>query len=192
TGPSARKEVESIGGFFTQLKNIIGDLNEEIGFIFKQPLMDYFNPVKAVVLVLTDRLRGLSDETKSSIANWVLLGGAILGAVTVFGLLAMGIGLAMQGIGALFGVIALLMSPITLIILGIGLLATAWENDWGNIRTITKNAVDAIKGKWDELAAWWDETDLKKTIDNLWTELKKIWTDEELTFSKKVIETIKL
>lgn len=85
-------------------------------------------------------------------------------------LVAIGAVLAVIGIVATIAAIAAaltaLLNPITLIIVAIGLLAAAWTEDWGGIRTTLEPFVEDV--------IQWFKTDLPVAIDTLataWTEI---------------------
>lgn len=60
-------------------------------------------------------------------------------------------------IGTVIGLINLLFNPITLIILAIGLLFVAWQNNFLGIRDITSAVVTWIIQVFNDMKAWWAE-----------------------------------
>ena len=89
----------------------------------------------------------LDDSQRRQIIKWGALAAAILGIVAVFGIVAMAISAFIKGLILFGSVVALLTSPVvlalSLIALAIAGLKTAWDNDWGGIKTKTRDH-DAI------------------------------------------------
>jgi len=98
----------------------------------------------------SDGLEGLGDALEFVNENWEAFKGAILGASAA--LTAAGIA------GALLGIVSAI-NPVTLAIAGIGaavgLLVTAWTNDWGGIRTFAVETWEGtLKPALEELSQW--------------------------------------
>lgn len=117
-----------------------------------------------------------------AIGGVLLVGGGLLmfisNLVTAFGVLA-GAGITLGG------VIAFLTSPITLVIVAIGLLIAnvvlvkkAWDNNWNGIRDKTKQVCDNIKSWWNGLKEL-----LSKPIQGVINFTKKIFGGGEETTS---------
>lgn len=67
--------------------------------------------------------------------------------------LASNFGIIVSVVGVVAGVIAAINAPILLVIGAIGLLAAAWGNNWGGIQNITKSAVDAVTGFFENISS---------------------------------------
>src|SRR5690606_37033595 len=80
----------------------------------------------------------------------------------------------------------------TLLIAGGTALWTAWNEDWGGLRTrITgwaKDVGDALRG----LGDWISGSRPAEVMRQYVADLKEIWADEELTFGEKVVESLQL
>src|SRR5690606_13080076 len=89
-----------------------------------------------------------------------------------------------------------LLSPLgiglMLLIAGGTALWTAWNEDWGGLRSrITgwaKDVGDALRG----LGDWISGSRPAEVMRQFVADLKEIWADEELTFGEKVVETLKI
>lgn len=68
--------------------------------------------------------------------------GAVLGTVVAGGILA-----------SLAAGLFALLTPLNLVIAGVGLLSAAWVGNWGNIQGIFKQAVDFITQEWGTMAS---------------------------------------
>lgn len=132
-------------------------------------------------------------ENPQIVSRSIVLGGALLALGLALGGVALGITIVSIGINFLKTTFGILTNPIFLLILLMGLLYTAWKQDWGGIQALVTSAVNAIKLKWDELVKWWDKSVIGKALNEWWAEVKRIWDEEsELTFGEKVIETLGL
>lgn len=60
-------------------------------------------------------------------------------------------------IGTIIGLLQLLFNPITLIILLVGLLFTAWKNNWLGIRDLVDGVVTFLEGLFKNFANWFKE-----------------------------------
>ncbi|MBW2084432.1 MAG: hypothetical protein JRI54_00150 [Deltaproteobacteria bacterium] len=163
TGPAAREMTKTAMGAFTQMKNVLGDLAEQMGFIIEQPLVKVFQKITRKASRLVEKLSQLDDTTKSQIARWGVLAAAILGLVTVFGVVVAGIAVFVKGLTLIGGVIAfiagILTSPFMLITAGLSLLYVVWKDNWGGIR--------------DKTLAVWDA--IRPVFETLWDYVKKAW-----------------
>lgn len=102
----------------------------------------------------------LDDEVKMTIIRWGAFGTALLGGVTVFGLVTKGIAAFVKGLSLVGSAIALLTSPlvlkIALISAGVALLAHAWGENMGGIQDKTKEVVETVQGYLWKLHTWWN------------------------------------
>ncbi len=191
-----QKQMEALKTQAILAWNNITALVKSIGTELIPEVTDMTKSFRAFVSVLNDRFNQATPEARKRIAELIMritkLSAGFLGLVTVAGLVSLGLGLIIKSATLVIGFLSLLTSPIVLLIGLIGLLYTAWENDWGNIRTLTENAVDEIKNKWDELKDWWDNSDLKNIIEGSWDDIVKIWQSEELTLPEKTIKTVNI
>lgn len=87
-------------------------------------------------------------------------------------------------IGGIAAVIALLSSPISLLVVALVGLATAWGNNWGGIQEKVMSVYAALKPKIDQIAAL--VTRVAAAVSAWWTE----HGDEVVTFVKGVIGLI--
>lgn len=152
---------------------------------------------------ILDQVRGLirwfgslDNSTKTQIAQWGLVGAALLGFVAVVATVGAAIAAFIKGLMVLGSVIGFITSPvviaITLIALAVAALYTAWNNNWGGIKDLTTEAVESILGKWGELVAWWETSEFGQAIREAWADIVEVWQSDELSLPQKVIKTVSI
>ncbi|WP_461365747.1 phage tail tape measure protein, partial [Candidatus Darwinibacter acetoxidans] len=187
-----KEQLNTLSGQWDILKSQIQGVAITLG----QDLMPYARTLIYTGQQIVGLFDNLDASQRAQIMQWVALGGAILGIVSVLGVTAFAISAFIKGMVLFGSVVALLTSPmviaLTLIALAIAGLKAAWDNDWGSIRTKTEEIADAILEKWDALVKWWDESDFGKAIREAWDRIKAVWQSDELTLGQKVIETVSI
>jgi len=98
-------------------------------------------------------LTGLWDVIDTVVAFVTDHGPAIKSALLAIGAVLAGAAIA-SGIMAIVGAIAALANPVTLVIAAIALLAVAWTEDWGGIRTTLTEAWVAIQPTLEIVKEW--------------------------------------
>lgn len=74
-------------------------------------------------------------------------------------------------------VISLILSPVTWLIVGVALLASAWTLNWNGMRDILQNFWDKLKPVFSAI---------QEDIKNTWNILKETWGSEDLSFLDKL------
>lgn len=101
----------------------------------------------------------LDDEVKMTIIRWGAFGAALLGGITIFGLVTKAVAGFVKGLMLVGTAISLLTSPLVikfaLISTGIALVAHAWDENLGGIQDKTKSVVETIQGYLSKLHTWW-------------------------------------
>ncbi|MHA2248415.1 MAG: hypothetical protein ACXADY_25935, partial [Candidatus Hodarchaeales archaeon] len=142
---SAQIMAQTASGALKQLKNAMGDVVEQIGFLFDAPLSALFRAVTSVVSKLGDAFKGLSDTAKKWIGTSVLVVTAITGiTAAVSGLtlvlpvlkasfLAVGktIWASLAPVLPIFAAIA---AAVAMNILLVGAMRKAWDSNLGGIQ----------------------------------------------------------
>jgi len=121
-------------------------------------MVQTFWDVVDVVKNLAGTIGGfISEHSQAFIAALAAIGAVIAGAAIAAGITA--IAAAVMG----------LLSPLTLVIGAIALLAAAWAEDWGGIRTFVTDSVwPLLKPIFEDLKLWLEDT-IPKAIDALET-----------------------
>ncbi len=157
-----KEQLQSFNAQFKILKNQVRGFGVEIG----QKLLPYAKTLNYAASKLIGKFRGMSDEQQMSIIRVGALGTALLGLITVFGVVAGAISLFIKGLAMMATVIALVTSPIILalvgISIGVSLMATAWKENWGGIQDKTKNVLDKLKEYLWSFYTWWEGTPVEK------------------------------
>ncbi len=192
-GIAAAIESEQLQSLNAQLKltrNQFRAVSTELGDM----LLPYAKTLNYYVSELIGWFRELDDEQKRNIGRWVAIGSAILGLVTVLGVVAMAIGVFVKGLTVLGTVLAFVASPLILglgiILFMVGLVKTAWDQNWGDIQEKTRAVVDKILEYWDKLKSWWETSRLKEVVAEYWESLKEIWTDDDMSFWEKMLQSL--
>ncbi len=136
----------------------------------------------------------MAEPQKNFIIN---IGKIAVGAVTAaagLALLSTGIGVVAKGFGLLWAITSLIPTLLGVAALvGAGyLIYEAWNQDWGGIKSAITDFADSALEKFEGLKKWWDDSHLKKSLEKGLAELKAIWTNSDLTFSEKVIDTLEI
>ena len=116
----AQAAAEVGAGSLIQLKNILGDVSEDIGGIILPTIKELAEKIKELAL----KFNALSDEQKESIVKWVAIAAAVGPLLIVIGKLATGVS-ALIPIFVRLGAV-MLANPIGLIITAIGALVGAF------------------------------------------------------------------
>lgn len=116
-------------------------------------------------------------------------GGAIAGVTELTTVLKGGIAAACaSATSALSGVVTFMLGPvgvaIAAVVLAVGLLAVAWQKDWGRIQERTADTIQAVKSN---LSTTWDNIkgDLRTDIDSMGNSWDEFWSDLQGTADKK-------
>lgn len=194
-GLAARIEsmmVDTAEGQKTIFKNTVN----AIRIMFGQDMIPYYRTAIFFLQGIADRIKQMEPEQRLQIIRITAITGAVVGLVTVLGFLGMAVAGIVKGFLAFGGAIMFLMSmkglAIGAIILAVGLLKKAWEEDWLSIRTTTEEVVNKILELWDSLLEWWDQSKLRQWIVDTWEQIRDVWEDEDLTLGQKVLETVSI
>lgn len=185
--------IRTAGSYQNQLKGLQGDirnLTEEMGKL----LLPMGTEVLRNVRDLVKWFRDLDTETKTQIVRWAAIGSAVLGGVVAFGMVATAINVVVKSMAILSALAGVLTSPL---VLGFGLLIatgallyTAWDKDWFGLKTKILDFTDNVGDAFENLAIWWNDSQLKDALENFYNEIQKIWQDSEITLGAKVIKTV--
>jgi len=154
-----REQLNTLSGQLLILKSQFEGVAISIG----QDLMPYARTLVEMTQRLVTRFDNLTDTQRDQIAQWIALGAAILGIVTVLGITAGAISAFIKGLMLLGTVVSLISSPVvvglSLIALAVGLMATAWNQNWFGIQEKTQ-------------AAW---AIISPILENMWNWLQRAW-----------------
>ncbi len=150
------EQMQSLNAQLQLTKGQLKALTTEIG-------NDFLPTAKTVNHYIKDMVkwfRGLDDETKQNIYRIGLMTAAVLGIVTVFGVVAGALSIIIKGF-TVFGIIlGLVTSGPVLAILGVaaavGLLKTVWDENMGGIQDKTKVVMDKIQEYFWKFHTWWN------------------------------------
>lgn len=125
----------------------------EVGII--PALKDFFG----LILTHIPEVLAFAGGVTLAAEAMLLLLPVVSGAVPLFGFLA-------PLIGTVAGAVLALANPLSLVAIGVGLLAAAWVGNWFNIQEKTANAVDAVRGFISK--AWSRITEIfNSTVDDI-------------------------
>ena len=196
-GRAAERMANTLSGEWRRMRNEIDDLLKEIGRLFTDDVQDRLGTVRDIVGAITAAMGNLDDEQADVIRRVILFGAALAGLVTAGSLGIVMLATLIKSLSVLVGVLAIVKSPIFLLIAAVGLLATAWAKDWGDIQSRTETAWGKIKpilkkliGELDKLKEWFFDTKIGQIVKEFWDDISDIWTDEDKTFKEKVNATI--
>ena len=192
-------ELEDMPRLLSGYGGAVADLGRE-WFITKNIIGKEVMPVWVKFLQtgtnLLNTFNELDEEQKDIIFGVGKVASGAVAAAAGLGLLASAGSLVGKVFGILSGITGLIVNP--LVIGGIAIAAvgtalyTAWDKDWGGVKTKITGFVDSAIEKFDAIKNWWNESNLKKIVTDAWNELTTIWTDETLTLPQKLIETGKV
>jgi tape measure domain-containing protein len=147
---------QSINGLFSTLKDNIELSAAEIGRV----LIEQFDLKSKLsgLLEFTDTLKNSILDLAKTNPEMFRLGAIIAGAAAAAGPALVGLGMAAKFVGsalaALAPLIALVTSPIGLLIGAVALLGVAWATNFGGIQEATANLVAQLQPKIDEIKGW--------------------------------------
>ena len=197
TGPAAERMADTLTGQWRRMINAVDDLAKEFGRLFTGDVQDRLADVRQIVVAITNAMINLDDDQRSAIANMILLGTAISGTVTAGSLMIILFATLVKSISILIGALALLKSPLIILMVLVGILAKTWSDNWDEIADATsgvynehiKPVVDNILGKLDEFIQWFRDTNIGKAVEEFFNDLVKVWENEDLTFREKLEKT---
>lgn len=177
-------------------KSIFRNTTNAIKTMFGQDMLPYFRTFIFYLQGVADKLKQLEPEQRVQILRFGAMAGAVVGLVTVLGILSLGLSGIIKTVMAVGNAFTFLMSVKGLAIVGIiftlGLLKTAWDENWGDIQGKTKVAVDFILAQWNRFLIWIGWEGLQEKAKKYWADLLVIWNDETTKFPDKVNKTIAL
>lgn len=175
-------------GFLKILTGALDILNQAIEDI--KPIWKWFwdNVLSPILTwtggVIVDVLNGVGDALKwisdNEVAMSIIEGvamaiGLVTGALTLYNI-AMGVCNVVTGIFA--GIMAILTSPITIVIAILGVLIAAiilCVKHWNQIKETAQKCWEGIKNVWNNAGEWFNEkivTPIKNFFGNLWNNVK--------------------
>jgi tape measure domain-containing protein len=171
---------QSINGLFSTLKDNIELSAAEIGRV----LIEQFDLKSKLsgLLEFTDTLKNSILDLAKTNPEMFRLGAIIAGAAAAAGPALVGLGMAAKFVGgalaALAPIIALVTSPIGLLIGAVALLGVAWATNFGGIQEATANLVAQLQPKIDEIKGW-----LEAQIPAALATAQAIWSNFTATAS---------
>lgn len=164
--------VASLGEEWYETRRIIGDELMPVWTQFKQGAAD-----------LLGTFNELDDEQRDVIFGIGKVAAKAVAAAAGIGLIASAASLAGKAFGLLSGIATLVLNPLILggvAIAAIGTaLYTAWDQDWGGVKTAITNFVNGALEKWEEFKSWqgWDTLEeygknLASWLGDLWSNVK--------------------
>lgn len=189
---------QTMAGQMQLLKNNIGDIKETVGGFIVEAVAPLVQNVQAVI----QNIKGWAAEHPELMRTIVLVTGVVgLLLIPLGGLLMILPSLA-AGIKLVSGALALLnFNPvvlgITLLVVAVAGLALAWKNNWGNIRGITENVVNAIVHAfawlWDKIliGVEWAFKAITWQIRAFALLLSKVPIDAVSNFGDKILDGLK-
>jgi len=138
--------------------------------------------VAGAVQAFIDRVIAFVTEHAEAFRIALIAIGAVLAAAAIA-----------SAVAGIAGAIAALANPVTLVIAAVGLLAAAWTQDWGGIRTtLTAFWNDTLKPFIDQLVTWFQENvpqalaavrdwfvtawaNIQEAVQTVWTALQAVW-----------------
>lgn len=157
-------QVPVLGEAFAGVKAVITSL----ALLMDEVLRPVIGPINQGLFELANAISNTEGPTRALIGIAGTLAtvlGAIAGVAATVGGLMGGVSGAVSAVASAFSglvgiattIVGILGGPLTLAIIGIAAaiagLALAWENNWLNIRTITKDAISKIKSFIDAMVA---------------------------------------
>lgn len=146
------------GTYANSLKGLAGDARntaEAFGLLMQPLGIDLVKNLRDGVTWLGN----LDNEVKMTIIRWGTFGAALLGGITIFGLVTKAVASFVNGLMLVGTAISLLTSPLVikfaLLATGVALVANAWEQNLGGIQDKTKAVIDKVRLYWGEFLDWW-------------------------------------
>lgn len=175
-GPVTEK-IGDLAAIFFSTKDPIEGLKWALMSIFGPEIAVQFDSIIEKFTLIKDTILEFVNNTLLPFINehWeafkqgLIAVGAILAGAAILG-----------GILSIVGAIIALVNPITLVIAGIVLLATAWSQNWGGIQEKTAVVVEWIKGAisvfLDAIQDFWvaHGKEIMLTVENLWWAIQSI------------------
>lgn len=173
--------IEALAGMLTDFVDVFEWMLQQFGMSAEQAdkLTDAIRPLaQAFDGFIFHTIRPFVQEHAEGFKAAIIAIGAVLGGAAILG-----------GVLAIGAAIATLFNPITLIIGAIALLAVAWTEDWGGIKTFIVNDVwPLLKIAFQELQDWLQEFIPKailflrevweQYLVPLWILLKAVWEEK--------------
>src|SRR5690606_15919532 len=116
------------------------------------------------------------------ITRWALLVPAVLAGVAALGLVASVASIVLRAMMLIGAAISFATSPwvigVALLVAAATALWTAWDQDWGGLRTTIEEWSEKALNAFKSIADWWDKSTLGQRIRDAWDEVKKIWESD--------------
>jgi len=162
TQEAYEKQTNTLTFTFNQLKEAGKYLAVQIGEIFTPIVSQAIKKITDQAIKLGQAIKGLTSDQKDSVAQMVLFGTAVLGAIGALSLFSVAARLVMAAGSVIAGVMGLIFSPLGLLIVGIAALVLAWTLGWKKIKEITSSLLEVIvmpsikfgSEKLDKFADW--------------------------------------
>ena len=169
------------------LADIIGSLTPEMQEnILKYGAMGL--AAAALLLGVNSLITGIGSMIGlvTTLTGWYgSLAAAIGPAIAGLDLWSMAAGAATTVTGALSAAMALLLSPIGLIVLAIAALAAAWYYDWGGIREKTQVVIEWLSKQWANIVLWFTEK-LPASLEAMKNAWSARWQEIQSAVKEKV------
>lgn len=161
TGNAAQAIAGTGVGALKQMRNALGDLVEQFGFLVEGTLATKIQSITAAVSGLTERVTQLSPATKEMLGKTILFGSILTGVVAGVGGLAVALSsvlpvlsaLAAGFVAALPGVLAV-AAGVAGLILVIGAVKQVYGQNTKEINSMFRNLAKDIQRTWRDLIAW--------------------------------------
>ncbi len=171
------KQTNTLTFTFNQLKEAGKYLAVQIGEIFTPIVSQAIKKITDLAIKLGQAIKGLTSDQKNSVAQMVLFGTAVLGAIGSLSLFAVAAKLVMAAGLVIVGVLGFIASPLGLVMLAVGALALIWVKNWGDIQGKVEKVWEVLKPILDEIGKWckivWDWT--LNLLGKAWDWLEKTW-----------------
>lgn len=171
-GDAAQTLAQTAGGAFKQMTNAAGDLVEQFGFVLQQPLGDFFRGVTERISSLAEWFASLNPEVRKWVGIAALAVTGATGLAAGVAAVAAVLPAVISGFGVLGGVItgaflpvigtiAAVAAAIGGVILIVGSLRMAWNENLGGMRDAITSWINGVKRVWsdmiDTIKGWWDK-----------------------------------
>ena len=142
---------------FTQLSNSVGDLEEQIGFLFRDAVRSKASALRDVVTNLTERLAAMSPETRATAGTMILVAQGLAGATAGMA----GFALVLPSIAKGFAMMAPVIGGVGAIALGligliaiVGVVRQAWDINVGSMQEKFAAFADKVKEIASSIGGW--------------------------------------